>query len=210
MIGMKVPGLGRVRRASQATWSFMSPHGAILMYHRVASADHDPWSLCVSPDHFAEQLDVLGRHADVVPLRRLFDAIPLSGRSRPPVAITFADRYTHPLHAAKPILDCHDMPATLFVASGYTGSDRPFWSDELVRIVLDAPALPAHLALTIDGVPFERDIARDAADEGACGGRLEDRPWPRRRRRCPLRSRSRPGRPWSGTSRASPPSSTTR
>ena len=143
----------------------MSPHGAILMYHRVASADHDPWSLCVSPDHFAEQLEVLSRRADVMPLQRLFDAIPTSSRNRPPVAITFDDGYADNLHAAKPVLDRHDMSATLFVASGYTGSDRPFWSDELVRIVLGAQTLPTHLVLTIDGVAFERDIARDAAYE---------------------------------------------
>jgi peptidoglycan/xylan/chitin deacetylase (PgdA/CDA1 family) len=56
------------------------------------------------------------------------------------------------------LLERRDMPATLFVATGYTGTGRAFWSDQLVRIVLGAPTLPDRLSLTIDGTPFERDV----------------------------------------------------
>ena len=31
----------------------------VLAYHRVATPDHDPWSLSVSPQHFDEHLAVL-------------------------------------------------------------------------------------------------------------------------------------------------------
>jgi peptidoglycan/xylan/chitin deacetylase (PgdA/CDA1 family) len=142
----------------RAAGNLLAPHGVILMYHRIAEVEHDPWSLCVSPTHFAEQLDVLSRRADVVPLQRLFEAIPGSRRRRPPVAITFDDGYADNLHVAKPLLERYDMPATLFVATGYTGPGRAFWSDQLVRIVLAAPTLPDRLSLTIDHTPFEREI----------------------------------------------------
>jgi peptidoglycan/xylan/chitin deacetylase (PgdA/CDA1 family) len=150
--------MGRARRGFRAARNLLAPHGVILMYHRIAEVEHDPWSLCVTRAHFAEQLDVLSRRATVVPLPRLFEAIPSSSRRRPPVAITFDDGYADNLHVAKPLLERHDMPATLFVATGYTGSGRAYWSDQLVRIVLGTPTLPTRLSLTIDGAPFEREI----------------------------------------------------
>lgn len=152
---MKVHVVGHVRRALRAAGNLFGRHGVILMYHRIARVDHDPWSLCVSPERFAEQLEALGRSASVVPLQRLFEAIPVSSRSRPPVAITFDDGYADNLYRAKPLLERHGMPATVFVASGYTGTRRAFWSDELAEIVLGAATLPDRLAMTIDGVPFE-------------------------------------------------------
>jgi peptidoglycan/xylan/chitin deacetylase (PgdA/CDA1 family) len=168
---MRVRGLGRARRVLCAAKNFLSPHGVILMYHRIARAEHDPWSLCVSPDRFAQQLEVLRRRAAVVPLQNLFEAIPAARTNRPPVAITFDDGYADNLHCAKPLLERHDTPATVFIASGYTGTRRAFWSDELVRIVLGAATLPCHLALTIEGALFEWTISapgrHDAVEDRA-------------------------------------------
>lgn len=176
---MRVRGIDRARRALGAARNLVSPHGVILMYHRIARSEHDPWSLCVSPDRFAEQLEVLNRCAIVVPLRRLLEAIPASRRSRPPVAITFDDGYADNLHCAQPLLERHGNPATVFVASGYTRTRLPFWSEELVRIVLGAAVLPDHLTLVIDDTPFEwkaslsdRGCATDSRPKPVDGDRL--------------------------------------
>ena len=63
----------------------------ILMYHRVAREATDPWMLCVDPDRFSDQLDVLQGLTDVVPLAHLADGHGTSRRTR--VAITFDDGY---------------------------------------------------------------------------------------------------------------------
>lgn len=105
----------------------------VLMYHRVASVRPDPWSLCVSPDHFAEHLQVLQNHHRV----RLDQLSPGGWSIRPQlsVAITFDDGYADNLRDAAPLLDRYDTPATFFVTTGYVGAGQEFWWDELERIV---------------------------------------------------------------------------
>ena len=102
----------------------------VLLYHRIARVDPDPWGLCVTPEHFAEHLDVLRawrriRLEEIGPSRW-----PMCGRGLS-VAITFDDGYADNLHEAAPFLMRSDTPATFFLATGYIGGEREFWWDEL-------------------------------------------------------------------------------
>ena len=85
----------------------------ILLYHRVARVDSDPWSLCVTPEHFSEHLEVLRKHRPI----RLDQVKPSgwrAGGSRASVAITFDDGYADNLYEAKRLLERYDIPATFF------------------------------------------------------------------------------------------------
>jgi peptidoglycan/xylan/chitin deacetylase (PgdA/CDA1 family) len=88
--------------------------------------------LCVTPEHFAEHLQVLQKYRQV----RLDQIEPRStlfgGLS---VAITFDDGYADNLDAAAPLLERFEVPCTFFITSGYIGADREFWWDELERMV---------------------------------------------------------------------------
>jgi peptidoglycan/xylan/chitin deacetylase (PgdA/CDA1 family) len=108
--------------------------------------------MCVSPRHFEEQLDVLQRLATPVPLERLARDLEAGAVSRGTVAVTLDDGYADCLHAARPLLARADVPATVFVASGYLG--REFWWDALARIALGADPLPGPLSLDLAGEPF--------------------------------------------------------
>lgn len=120
----------------------IDPPVVVLLYHRVGTLAADPQMLAVNPDNFRGQL----RHLkERYPILRFEDD--WSGVSRPSVAITFDDGYADNLHEALPILEEVGVPATVFVTSGYVGSSREFWWDDLERIIGETPALPGNFRL---------------------------------------------------------------
>jgi peptidoglycan/xylan/chitin deacetylase (PgdA/CDA1 family) len=126
--------------------------GLVLCYHRVAQDRPDPFELCVSPEHFAEHLDVISAVGRPVPLAQLApEAQRHAGRGRPLIAVTFDDGYADNLYAAKPLLEAADVPATAFIMSGAIGQAREFWWDELERTLLGPAPVPATLVVPVDG-----------------------------------------------------------
>ena len=119
----------------------------ILMYHRIADLEHDPWELAVSPSRFAGHLDVLRSRRDVVPLSWLAGRIEQGQLAPHAVAITFDDGYVDLLNNARPLLERHTSPATVFLPPGFVGAAGGFWWDTLTRIFLATPELPGQLAL---------------------------------------------------------------
>jgi peptidoglycan/xylan/chitin deacetylase (PgdA/CDA1 family) len=67
------------------------------------------------------------------------------------VTVTFDDGYADNLHTARPLLAAHDIPATVYVATGFTGTTREFWWDRLERALLPPRQLPSTLTLTLGG-----------------------------------------------------------
>ena len=65
------------------------------------------------------------------------------------MAITFDDGYVDVLAAALPVLERFDLPATVFLPTGWLGSSRRFWWDDLARVVLTTRSLPETLELDL-------------------------------------------------------------
>jgi len=103
----------------------------ILMYHRIDVVERDPWRLAVTPARFAEQLAVINEAFHPLPLQRLRESIATRQIPRAAAVLTFDDGYRDNLTTAKPLLEQHNVPATLFVTTGYLDSERDFWWDEL-------------------------------------------------------------------------------
>lgn len=135
---------------------------AILMYHRVAPKDIDPWFLCVTPENFEAHLQVLKRYAQPMSLRELAIAQQTNSLPERAVAITFDDGYANNLYQAKPLLAKYDIPATVFVSTGYTESNKEFWWDALESVLLQPGKLPPALELSINGQSFKWDLGSAA------------------------------------------------
>ena len=149
---MRIPGRKILLYGSRLVRSKFVNHGLILGYHRVNNLSWDPFKLSVSPEHFAQQLEILCEYANVLPLHDL--AIARANGHIPPrsVAITFDDGYADYLSEAQPLLGKAALPSTIFISTGYLGQE--FWWDTLTCLVgLLNPA--DALALDADGAQFE-------------------------------------------------------
>ena len=162
---MRIPVIGGLRRSINWIRKRFASKAAILMYHRVVEKDVDPWSLCVSPQHFAEHLAILQKHTRPISLKQLVQAHREGNIPNQAVAVTFDDGYADNLHNAKPLLEQYNIPATVFVASGAVGRKREFWWDELERIFLHPGKLPETLELNINSKTF-RWVLGKAPDYG--------------------------------------------
>jgi peptidoglycan/xylan/chitin deacetylase (PgdA/CDA1 family) len=131
----------------------------ILLYHRVTTPERDPQMLCVSPENFRLQMEVLRRRGlKVVPLRDLADAIEEGRVPSGAVAITFDDGYADNLTEAAPLLREYEAPATVFATTAYTNCDAEFYWDDLDRILLSPGSLPRYLRLWLADNAVEVDL----------------------------------------------------
>jgi peptidoglycan/xylan/chitin deacetylase (PgdA/CDA1 family) len=126
--------------------------GIILGYHRITDRDPDPFSMCVTPERFAAQIDAARTAALVVPLAEV-------GRHRrPSVAITIDDGYADSAEVAAPILSAAAVPATLFVTSNVMMSETEFWWDRLGHLLLDEEPESAAIVVDQAGVRVRVDV----------------------------------------------------
>ena len=140
------------------------------MYHRVARLAHDPWHLAVSPDRFAEQIEALVQFRHVVPLRWLVAQLAQGRVPRNAAVVTFDDGYADVLGAARPVLERHSCPATVFLMTGAIGDDRGFWWDELSSLLFEPSSLPLELRIDIAGHPHGWRTGGKLATDGGRDG----------------------------------------
>ncbi len=127
----------------------------VLMYHRIASPETDPWQLAVTIQNFEAQLQVMKRHYQVIPLNELLDERIGEKTSPIKICITFDDAYVDNYLHAKPLLEKHHCPATFFIPTAYIGHTQPFWWDKLESIVLHSIHLPPSIHIFIQSQVFE-------------------------------------------------------
>ncbi len=111
--------------------------GVILMLHRVLADDQGAElphrnELCVGPLAFDHLLGWLKRHFDCVSLMALLQPKSTSANSRRPrVALTFDDGWRDNALNAFPLLQKHQVPASIFLSTDFIGSYRRFWWESL-------------------------------------------------------------------------------
>lgn len=149
---------------------FATAKALILMYHRVAEPERDPWGLAVSPQRFGEQMAMLKKYAQPIRLGELIQHLRSGRCPERAVAVTFDDGYADNLYQAKPILDRHQIPATVFIATDYVRQERPFWWDILEDICFQPQQLPRTLHWPLAGREEPIDLGQAAAGRTSGAG----------------------------------------
>lgn len=170
---------GLAKYVSRGVMRRRRPHGLILSYHRIAAPSWDPWAVCVSPGRFEQQLTVLSRRADLVPLSVLGSRLRAGRRRRPVIALTFDDGYADNLHNALPLLEQYNIPATVFIATGWVDRGGPFWWDQLIATVLSIKPLPPSISVSVGGDEFVWRRNKGARDHRRERSRLHLALWAR-------------------------------
>ena len=116
----------------------------ILTYHRVDDLDAkptlDPKIISATPAMFEQHMSFLAKNYDVVSMNDVLAAVE-SGKRLPRRAllITFDDAYLDFKEQAWPIMQCHNLPATVFVPTAYPDEpERMFWWDRVYQLVLES------------------------------------------------------------------------
>lgn len=123
----------RVHRSDLLVLCF---HG-VVQERRPDPANYGNW---VVASDFREQLLWLSRHFEPIGLDGLHRWETEEWNSRkPPLLITFDDGYRNNFQVAAPILLECGWPAVFFLATGYIGTDRMLWTDEVRSRVLNWP-----------------------------------------------------------------------
>ena len=155
---LKSPMFGKIRRVAGTlrhtagrARDRIGRKGLILLYHRIASDEIDPYRLCVSPHRFEAHLQMLQDIGRVVRLSEMAESVREGRITDRSIAVTFDDGYQDNYYTAKPLLEKYGVPATVFMTTGSIGRDREFWWDELERIFLRPGQVPPQLELELDG-----------------------------------------------------------
>lgn len=162
---MRIPGLKTARAISRWVKARVLGGALILGYHRISQTSGDVgdiYEVNVSPENFAEHLEVLSKFTHPVSLSKLVQH--LQAGSLPPksVAVTFDDGYTDNLYIARPLLEKYEIPATIFICTGYAGKE--FWWDELDRLIISSTADLGVLHLQVGESRFQQDQPATSPD----------------------------------------------
>lgn len=137
----------------------------ILMYHRIVDIDASPYHGIVSPNHFKQHMDYVKKNFTPIRLIDIPDLIRTKSLPRRGVVITFDDGYADNYNNAVPILMHYGIPATIFVTSGYIGSRREYWWDELERIFIAPEVLSIKIPIEISGKLVELNLFESSIEQ---------------------------------------------
>ena len=124
---------------SGLAWAYskrVDPEGAlIIMYHSVVDDTNAPFldhNYSISVKTFESQVRYLKHHGNIISLSEMMECI-YGGKSLPEnaVVLTFDDGYLNNLTHAAPILEKYDVPAMIYLCTGYVDRRQSQWDDLL-------------------------------------------------------------------------------
>ena len=140
-------------------------HNAVMVvYHSINEYHVDRIRVpnIVTPTAFEAQIRYLASTGSIISLQEYLDhredGRPLLRKS---IVVTFDDGYKDNLTIAAPILQKYGVPATFFIATGYIGTDKMKWEDQLSCLIRRSKAEAVPLSLSSRDVLFNIGSDKD-------------------------------------------------
>ena len=106
----------------------------ILMYHGVLQDPLPVSDTCfLEASAFRRQIEYLLNNFSIVPLSRAVELLQGGAVDRPTVALTFDDGYQSNCDLALPVLKEFEVPATIFLTTGFVDSSDSLWFCHVIR-----------------------------------------------------------------------------
>jgi len=111
------------------------------MYHRILKSESEEPvfvqpGMYVSVDAFRRQVAFLKEHFHVLPLTDMMRRVETGESLGGYCSLTFDDGWQDNFSQAFPILKEYNVPATVFLSSGFIGTTRLFWPEEVGYFLL--------------------------------------------------------------------------
>jgi len=116
-----VPFLFKINYYQRFLETYGKTKAIILLYHNIDSS---------SKHNFEKQMQFIKEHMQPISLNELIDCL-VKKKPSPPksIIITLDDGYENFYHYAYPILKKYQIPATIFLVTGYVNTKKTFWWD---------------------------------------------------------------------------------
>lgn len=139
------------------------PRLSVLIYHRVVPSRDAMRPDEPTAEEFDLQMRLLREHFDPLPLADAAAGLARGSLPRRAVCVTFDDGYADNEQVALPVLARYDIPATVFVSTGYLNGGR-MWNDTVIEALRNWEGAHAALEdLALPGYPLATMADRRAA-----------------------------------------------
>jgi len=160
--------LSRIYRRLTSNGSLPRTSIACLMFHRIAEVKEEeigPYpAITISPSVFEDIIAFFSKHFRAMALPDLVTH--LANRTPPPsntFVVTFDDGFVDTWSVAKPILENYEVPATVYVTTGYIGGEVFPYEFELADLIASRDRVHFHW----DGCEYHWDF-KNKQDRERC------------------------------------------
>ncbi|KAA1175047.1 polysaccharide deacetylase family protein [Marinobacter salinexigens] len=111
-------------------------HPKILMYHRVTPGGDNG---SVSLNNFIKQMEFVKKNFNPISLDYLLSRRDDEKKPKNPIVLTFDDGYSDFYEYAFPVLKKLELPATLFITTGFVNQELWLWPDKVKYALTENP-----------------------------------------------------------------------